>query len=190
MKKHSPSTLIALDAVCSVASEEIRFDDWGLDIVISATQKGLGTPPGLSVCVISKRAVETLESRKAQVGSYYISWKKWLPIMKAYEEGRPMYFATRELTLHFMKKKVADDIAPVQLVYALHASLKSITTGSVSLEDRFAQHRATSKEVKDRLSELGFGFVPTSRDHAANGMTAARYPKGVQASDILPKLAE
>jgi alanine-glyoxylate transaminase/serine-glyoxylate transaminase/serine-pyruvate transaminase len=96
VKKHSPSTLIALDAVCSVASEEIRFDDWGLDIVISATQKGLGTPPGLSVCVISKRAVDTLQARKAQVGSYYISWKKWLPIMKAYEEGRPMYFATRK----------------------------------------------------------------------------------------------
>lgn len=58
VKKHSPSTLIALDAVCSVASEEIRFDDWGLDVVLSATQKGLGVPPGLSVVLASKRAVE------------------------------------------------------------------------------------------------------------------------------------
>ena len=57
-KKHSPSTLIALDAVCAVASEEIRFDDWGLDVVISATQKGLGAPPGLSVMMASKRAIE------------------------------------------------------------------------------------------------------------------------------------
>lgn len=66
-------------------------------MVISATQKGLGTPPGLSVCVISKRAVETLAARKTPVPSYYISWNKWLPVMKAYEEGRPMYFATRKL---------------------------------------------------------------------------------------------
>lgn len=58
VKKYSPMTLIALDAVCSVASEEIRFDDWGLDVVLSATQKGLGVPPGLSVVLASKRAVE------------------------------------------------------------------------------------------------------------------------------------
>ena len=58
VKKNSPSTLIALDAVCSVASEEIRFDDWGIDVVISATQKGLGAPPGLSVLMVSKRAIE------------------------------------------------------------------------------------------------------------------------------------
>jgi alanine-glyoxylate transaminase/serine-glyoxylate transaminase/serine-pyruvate transaminase len=80
--------------------------------------------------------------------------------------------------------------APVQLVYALHASLKSIVSGPISLEDRFAQHKAASKHVKDKLTDLGFGFVPTSRDHAANGMTAAKYPKGVAAADILPKLAE
>lgn len=78
----------------------------------------------------------------------------------------------------------------MQLVYALHTSLKSITTGSPSLSERFEQHKAVSKQVKDRLGELGFGFVPTDRKFAANGMSAVRYPKGIQASDILPKLAE
>ena len=68
--------------------------------------------------------------------------------------------------------------------------MKAITTEKPSLSERFAQHKAASKRVKDQLEKLGFGFVPTSRDHAANGMTAVRYPKGVQASDILPKLAE
>jgi len=57
IKEHSPSSLIVLDAVCSVASEEIRFDDWGLDLVISATQKGLGAPPGMSVLMASGRAI-------------------------------------------------------------------------------------------------------------------------------------
>lgn len=96
IRKHSPDSLIALDAVCSVASEEIRFDDWGIDVVISATQKGLGVPPGLSVVMASQRALKALESRKTPVPSYYINWNRWLPIMRAYEEGRPMYFATRE----------------------------------------------------------------------------------------------
>lgn len=58
IKEHSPDSLIVLDAVCSVASEEIRFDDWGIDVVISATQKGLGVPPGLSVVMASGRAIK------------------------------------------------------------------------------------------------------------------------------------
>ncbi|WVQ79654.1 hypothetical protein IAT38_001754 [Cryptococcus sp. DSM 104549] len=172
VKKHSPDTLIALDAVCSVASEEIRFDDWGLDVVISATQKGLGVPPGLSVVLASKRAVETLEKRKTPVTGYYISWKKWIPIMQNYENGKPSYFAT----------------PPVQLIYALHTSLKAIT--STPIADRFAAHKEASAYVKDSLAEIGLEFVPQSREIAANGMTAVRFPKGVQAPDVLPKLAE
>jgi len=47
-----------VDAVCSVASEEIKFDEWDLDVVLTASQKGLGTPPGLSILVASQRALE------------------------------------------------------------------------------------------------------------------------------------
>ncbi|KAL7422043.1 hypothetical protein Q5752_003816 [Cryptotrichosporon argae] len=174
VRAHSPDTLVVLDAVCAVASEEIRFDDWGLDVVVSATQKGLGVPPGLSVVLASARAIKTLETRKAPVASYYISWKKWLPIMRAYEEGRAAYFAT----------------PPVQLIYALHTALTQITTGSPTLEERFAAHRVASAKVKDALAGLGLGFVPLARDIAANGMTAVKFPDGVTAADVLPKLAE
>jgi len=48
---------IILDGVCSVASELIRMDEWGIDVVMTASQKGLGTPPGLSVLVASQRAI-------------------------------------------------------------------------------------------------------------------------------------
>ena len=99
-QKHSPDSLIVLDAVCAVASEEIQFDEWKLDVVISATQKGLGAPPGLSVVMASGRAVEVMKTRKTPVQGYYIDWNRWLPIMKAYEEGRGAYFATRESTSH------------------------------------------------------------------------------------------
>jgi len=173
VKTHSTETLIVLDAVCSVASEEIRFDDWGLDVVISATQKGLGTPPGLSVVMTSGRAIKTMESRQTPVQSYYVNWKRWQPIMQAYESGQGKYFAT----------------PPVQLVYALNASLKAITQQSPSFPERLAAHKEASKYIKDSLTSLGFEFVPTSRDIAANGMTAVKYPKGVGAADILPRLA-
>ena len=44
--------------------------------------------------------------------------------------------------------------------------------------------------MKDELEKLGFGFVPLDRKIAANGMSAVRYPKGIQAGDIIPKLAQ
>lgn len=47
-----------MDAVCSVASEDIRMDDWGLDVVLTASQKGLGTPPGLSIVLASQKAMK------------------------------------------------------------------------------------------------------------------------------------
>ncbi|WWC89041.1 uncharacterized protein L201_003959 [Kwoniella dendrophila CBS 6074] len=172
VKKHSPETLIVLDAVCSVASEEIQFDDWGLDVVISATQKGLGVPPGLSVVLASKRAVEVSENRKTPPQGYYISWKKWIPIMRNYEAGKPSYFAT----------------PPVQLIYALNTGLKAMLEKPI--QETFEAHKAASKYVKDQLTEIGLGFVPKSRDIAANGMTAVRFPQGVTAPDVLPKLAE
>lgn len=49
---------MVVDGVCSVASEEIRMDAWDLDVVLTASQKGLGTPPGLSILVASQKALE------------------------------------------------------------------------------------------------------------------------------------
>jgi len=65
-----------MDAVCSVASEEILFDDWSLDIVLTASQKGLGAPPGLSILVASQDALKVWQERKTREGGYYVSWKK------------------------------------------------------------------------------------------------------------------
>ena len=53
---------MVVDGVCSVASEEIRFDDWGIDIVLTASQKGLGVPPGLSLLMASPKAVDVSSS--------------------------------------------------------------------------------------------------------------------------------
>lgn len=53
-----PKYKVILDGVCSVASELIKMDEWGIDVVITASQKGLGTPPGLSILVASKRSIQ------------------------------------------------------------------------------------------------------------------------------------
>jgi alanine-glyoxylate transaminase/serine-glyoxylate transaminase/serine-pyruvate transaminase len=77
--KVSPDTLIAVDGVCSVGCEEIRFDDWKLDVVMTASQKAVGVPAGLSIIMASGRAMERFKSRKSPPNSYFPSWKNWLP---------------------------------------------------------------------------------------------------------------
>ncbi|KIM56501.1 hypothetical protein SCLCIDRAFT_132517, partial [Scleroderma citrinum Foug A] len=172
VRKVSPDTLVIVDGVCSVASEEIRMDDWGIDVVLTASQKGLCTPPGLSILVASQRAIKVFENRATPVTSYYASWKKWLPIMSAYERNSAAYFAT----------------PPVNLIYAYHASLCQITQGNVSFEDRFKAHKEASRRIKKAVEDLGLKCVPLSEDAAANGMTAIYYPDGLVASDIIPRL--
>jgi alanine-glyoxylate transaminase/serine-glyoxylate transaminase/serine-pyruvate transaminase len=181
VRRVSPNTLVVMDAVCSVASEEIKFDDWGLDVVLTASQKGLGTPPGLSVLVASKRAISAWEDRKnrgVREGSYYASWGKWLPIMKAYESGSAAYFAT----------------PPVNLIYAFHASLSLITAKSSSslpsLSERFALHHAASQRIKSAARSMGLKQLPLQESEAANGMTALYFPEGVKAADLLPRLGK
>ena len=61
MKRTLTCGQVVADAVCSVASEEIRFDTWGLDVVLTASQKGLGAPPGLSILVASQRAIKVCD---------------------------------------------------------------------------------------------------------------------------------
>ena len=63
--------------------------------------------------------------------------------MKAYESGSAAYFAT----------------PPVNLIYAFHASLKSITKGNISLEERFRLHREASSRLKQAAFDLGLKQV-------------------------------
>lgn len=173
VKRVSPETILVLDGVCSVASEEIRMEEWGIDVVLTASQKGLGCPPGLMILAASKKAIKAFESRKTPPNSYYASWKKWIPVHKAYESGTGAYFGT----------------PPTNLIYALHQSLSTITKSKPSIEERWKLHVETSRKVKNFVKELGLEqLVADPIKDGANGMTAVKYPPGVKATDLLPKM--
>ncbi|GAA5889687.1 hypothetical protein JCM6882_007103 [Rhodosporidiobolus microsporus] len=174
VRRVSPDTLVVLDGVCSVASEEIRMDDWSIDVVVGASQKGLSVPPGLSITALSQKALKVLETRKTPVASYFASYKRWLPIMESYEKGTPGYFATPS----------------VNLIYALEASLKNITAGPVSLSDRFRIHREVAAKFRAEAAQLGFKTVALSPEASANGMTAIYVPEGVAPPALIGALAE
>ncbi|CAI6338306.1 unnamed protein product [Periconia digitata] len=166
----SPDTLVVVDGVCSVGSEEIRFDDWKLDVVLTASQKGIGCPAGLSILMVSGRAIETFKARKTRPTSYFGSWKNWLPIMQNYEAKKPSYFATPS----------------PQLVRALDTSLTQIL--SRPLEQRFADHKAASQKVKKAVSDFGLKQLASKPENQANGMTAIYLPEGVSPPDVTPSL--
>lgn len=75
----SPDTLIIVDDVCPFNSEKICFDLWNLDMVITGSQKFAGVQPGLSIVIVSQKAIEVSQNRKNPIASYYASWNKWLP---------------------------------------------------------------------------------------------------------------
>jgi alanine-glyoxylate transaminase/serine-glyoxylate transaminase/serine-pyruvate transaminase len=171
VKRVSPETLVIVDGVCSVACEEIAFDEWGLDGVVTASQKAIGCPAGLSISIFSGRAMEALKNRKTPPASYFASMKNWTPIMQNYEAKKPSYFATPS----------------PQLVHALHTALTQVL--SKPLAERFQKHIEVSDKVKKAVYDLGLEVVATKPEDQAHAMTAIYLPETVKTTDILPKLA-
>lgn len=169
-RKHG--VLTVLDGVCSVAGEEIRQEAWGLDVVLTASQKAIGVPPGLALVVAGPRAIDAFRARRSPTANYYADWEKWLPIMQAYEERRPSYFGT----------------PPVNLIAALDVSLGQILVEGI--DRRFERHRRLGAACREAIRALGLGQVPTSDDHAANTLTAPRYPEGVSGAKLLPEIRQ
>lgn len=170
VRQVSPETLVIVDGVCSVGSEEIAFDEWDLDAVVTASQKAIGCPPGLSIVYTSGRAIQRAQSRKTPPGSYYASIGNWLPIMQNYENNKPSYFAT----------------PPTQLVHALHTTLSQITARPIS--ERFAVHAQVSDHVKNAVAQLGLKQLASNPEAQAHGMTAMYLPDGLAPPDVLPGL--
>jgi alanine-glyoxylate transaminase/serine-glyoxylate transaminase/serine-pyruvate transaminase len=154
-------TLVVVDGVCATAGEEMRQDEWGIDLALTASQKAIGVPPGLALVVAGPRAMETFKNRTRPVGNFYADWTEWLPIMQAYEGRKPSYFAT----------------PAVNLMWALHVSLKSIL--AEGMEVRFARHRKLSDAFKAAMSALMLRQVPVRQEHYATTLSGVYYPAGV-----------
>ncbi|NPD28104.1 pyridoxal-phosphate-dependent aminotransferase family protein [Corallococcus exiguus] len=156
--------LAVVDGVCATAGEAFQQDAWGADVYLTASQKAVGVPPGLALLTVSPRALAAWKSRKAPVASVYADWAEWLPVMEAYEAGKPAYFAT----------------PPTSLVCALDVSLGQIL--AEGMEARFERHRRMARAFRAAWSALGLRLVPTSEGVAANTLSAVYYPDGVDAT--------
>jgi len=116
-------TLIVVDGVCSVAGEELRMTEWGVDVAFTASQKAVGAPPGLALLVAGSRAMAAFKACTKLVLNFYADWTHRLPVMEAYEARKPAYFGT----------------PAVNLIVALNVSLGLIL--KEGMEARFTRHR-------------------------------------------------
>ncbi|OMH82577.1 Alanine-glyoxylate aminotransferase 1 [Zancudomyces culisetae] len=171
VKEKSPSTLVVVGSVCAAACEDLQFDNWGVDVVFTASQKALGCPPGVAVTVASQRALQVVNNRSTPIPAYYVNWQRWLPIMEAYENKAPKYFAT----------------PCVQTIMALNVSVRNIV--SYGVEDYLKLHRESSAKFTDGLKKLGLKIIPQSEDVRSHAMSAVWLPEGVKLTDLVPRMA-
>ncbi len=155
--------LSIVDGVCAAAGEELRQDEWGIDVYLTASQKAIGVPPGLALLVVSPRALDAFRTRRTPVPNYYADFTNWLPIMEAYQARRAAYFGT----------------PAVNLVAGLDVSLQHIL--AEGLEPRVRRHRQMSDAVKAAIQALGLRQVPIRAEVAACTLTCPYYPDGVDA---------
>jgi predicted phosphoserine aminotransferase len=145
VKEVSPDTLILVDAVSSLSGSKIEMDAWGIDFVLTSSQKCLALPPGLSLAAVSDRALEKAKT---------VSNRGW-------------YFDLLLMEKHRVKNSTA--MTPVvSLVYALDFQLDRIFAEGV--EERFARHAAMSQRVYDWSLENG---MSPFADEGARSKTVA-----------------
>ena len=159
-------TLSIVDSVCGVGGCELNFDKLGADVVLTTSQKALGSVPGAGILMLSKKAIEILENRQTKIPSYYLNLKKW----KTYMDNPSTYLAT----------------PAIQVMEALKISLEIILDEGI--ENRWARHERISKSIRCGLESLNLGFT-AEENYRANTVTGFYVPAG-KSIEIQSKLKQ
>jgi len=159
-------SLFIVDGVCATGGVPERMDDWGIDVVLTAAQKCLGTPPGLAILVLSEPAMEKRRSM-ASVPAYYSDLLRWLPIM----HDPAKYFST----------------PCVNEIRAFAEATRIILEEGV--EERFERHDLLAEAIRAGLAALGFTFFTDPR-FTASTLSVVRYPDGVDDKAFRAGLSE
>jgi len=118
--------LFMVDTISSLASIDYRHDEWGVDVTVAGSQKGLMLPPGLSFNAVSGKALEA--SKTARLPRSYWDWQ---PILQANEAG--FYHYTPATNLLYGLREALDMLLQEGLdaVFARHARHAAATRAAV-----------------------------------------------------------
>jgi alanine-glyoxylate transaminase / serine-glyoxylate transaminase / serine-pyruvate transaminase len=155
--------LLMLDTISSLGSADMRMDEWGIDVVIAGSQKGLMLPTGLAFVAASEKARATMKS--ATLPRAFWDWEPML----AAAEGKGNLPYTPACNLFFGLKEALDMIAEEGLenVFARHARLAEATRRAV----RAWGLDAVCNEPSEYSQSVTAVFAPDG--HSADGLRKA-----------------
>src|SRR6202167_5975709 len=130
---HDVGALTIADCVTSLGGVPVEFDQTGIDVAYSCTQKGLSCPPGLSPMAISARALDWLRARTSPVRSWYLDLK----LIHDYSTVSHRYHHT----------------APISMFYALREAL--LVIAQEGIENRWERHRRCHQLFVKGIEALG-----------------------------------
>jgi len=150
------NAVIVVDAVSALGAMELKTDEWGIDVVVSGSQKGMMLPPGLGFISLSKKAQKMLETSK--LPKYYLNLKTY---KKALDKSDTPYTPAIGLTV------------------ALKEALKIIETEG--LENVLKRHAVMAEATRQAVKALGLEIFASS---PADAVTSVKLPDGMDGSKL------
>ncbi|AFV25114.1 phosphoserine aminotransferase / L-aspartate aminotransferase [Methanolobus psychrophilus R15] len=160
-KKHD--ALFIMDGITSIGGDDVRIDEWGVDIAVTGSQKCIAAPPGLAMVSVSERAFEAMKGMDRM--PYYLD-------LKAYKKSAD-------------KDSTQTPYTPaVSLFFALQESLHIVK--EEGMEARIKRHITEGNAVRAAMSALGIEMFPylTGETSYSNTVSAMKAPQGVSGDDI------
>ena len=154
---------LVVDAISGLAAVPIKTDEWGVDVVISGSQKGLMIPPGLAFVSVSPKAWALVE--KSTLPKYYFDFK-------AYRKALD---------------KIDTPFTPaVNLIIALREALKIIK--EEGLDVIFERHKKMAFAVRSAVKAMGLKLF--SPDAYSDAVTAVRVPQGIDGAKLVKTMRD
>ena len=157
IKAHGAVSVV--DGVTSVGAIECKMDEWGIDVLISGSQKGFMIPPGLAFLAASEKAFKLHEQCKHP--SFYFDWSAYKKSVKA--NSTPYTPA-------------------VNLIVALNEALKMMKKDG--LENVLARHAKHAKALRVAIKKIGLKLMVEDDAIASNAITSVYPPEGISVPDI------
>jgi serine---pyruvate transaminase len=156
--------IVVVDAVSSLGAVPLETDAWGLDVVVSGSQKALMTPPGLAFASISPTAFEAAQKATAQ--RFVLDWER---------------------TRKAQAKLDAPFTPAVSLVRGLNVAMGLLL--EEGLEAAFDRHARLGRACREGAKAMGLELFSPDEDRSAV-VTAIRAPDGVDGTDIVKGLRD
>jgi alanine-glyoxylate transaminase/serine-glyoxylate transaminase/serine-pyruvate transaminase len=157
--------LCMADAVSSLAGADVRMDEWGVDLCMAGSQKGLGGAAGLGIVAAGPRAWERISEQADACRSWYLDLRRWDWYADNWADWHPF-----PVTM------------PTAVILGLRAALQSLFADG--LEARFARYDRLARRLRDGLKALDMAlFVPEMR--MSSVLTAAWCPEGVTSGELV-----